>query len=54
MVCFDQGGWSPTLFAGMTAAGFDILTYRKGRVRDLPVAAFTAVVCTDDRDRARG
>jgi len=52
-VCFDRGGWSPALFADMTAAGFDILTYRKGRVPDLPAAAFTAVACTDDRGRAR-
>lgn len=31
-IVFDRGGWSPKLFVGMLAAGFDILTYRKGRV----------------------
>jgi hypothetical protein len=29
-VCFDRGGWSPALFADITAAGFDLLTWRKG------------------------
>ena len=24
-VCFDRGGWSPALFADITAAGFDLL-----------------------------
>jgi transposase len=32
-VVFDRGGWSPKLFAGLIATGFDILTYRKGRYR---------------------
>ena len=31
-VCFDRGGWSPALFADITGAGFDLLTYRKGPV----------------------
>ena len=30
LVGFDRGGWSPTLFADLDAAGFDILTWRKG------------------------
>ena len=51
-VCFDRGGWSPALFADITGAGFDLLTYRKGPVADLPAAAFTKVTCTDDRGRA--
>ena len=51
-VCFDRGGWSPALFADITGAGFDLLTYRKGPVADLPGPAFTAVACTDDRGRA--
>ena len=51
-VCFDRGGWSPALFADITGAGFDLLTYRKGPVADLPVTAFTKVTCTDDRGRA--
>ena len=29
-VIFDRGGWSLATFAAMTAAGLDILTYRKG------------------------
>ena len=35
-VCFDRGGWSPALFADITAAGFDLLTWRKGPAPDLP------------------
>jgi transposase len=30
-VVFDRGGFSPKLFLQILAAGFDILTYRKGR-----------------------
>jgi hypothetical protein len=51
-VCFDRGGWSPALFADITAAGFDLLTWRKGPAPDLPAGAFTTVACTDDRGRA--
>ncbi|EQD75648.1 hypothetical protein B1B_01997, partial [mine drainage metagenome] len=32
-VVFDRGGWSPKVFVKVLAMGFDILTYRKGRVR---------------------
>ena len=35
-VVFDRGGWSPKLFARMVEAGFDVLTYRKGKCE--PVA----------------
>ena len=51
-VCFDRGGWSPALFADITAAGFDVLTWRKGPAPDLPAAVFTTTTCTDDRGRA--
>jgi prepilin-type processing-associated H-X9-DG protein len=51
-VCFDRGGWSPALFADITGAGFDLLTYRKGPAADLPGSAFTTVTCTDDRGRS--
>ena len=51
-VCFDRGGWSPALFADITAAGFDVLTWRKGPAPDLPAEEFTTVTCTDDRGRA--
>lgn len=39
-VVFDRGGWSPKLFADLVAAGFDFLTYRKGRFRRLPRRRF--------------
>ena len=48
-VCFDRGGWSPALFADITAAGFDVLTWRKGPAPGVPADAFTAITCTDDR-----
>jgi transposase-like protein len=51
-VCFDRGGWSPALFAGITEAGFDVLTWRKGPAPDLPAEVFATVACTDDRGRA--
>jgi hypothetical protein len=50
-VCFDRGGWSPALFADITAAGFGLLTWRKGPAPDLPAEIFTTVACTDDRGR---
>jgi hypothetical protein len=31
-VAFDRGSYSPALFLRLIAAGFDVLTYRKGRV----------------------
>ena len=50
-MCFDRGGWSPALFADITAAGFDVLTWRKGPAPDLPADKFTTITCTDDRGR---
>jgi hypothetical protein len=50
-VCFDRGGWSPALFADIAAAGFDLLTWRKGPAPDLPAEVFTTVACTGDRGR---
>jgi hypothetical protein len=50
-ICFDRGGWSPALFADITAAGFDLLTWRKGPAPDLPADAFTTITCADDRGR---
>ena len=38
LVGFDRGGWSPTLFADLHAAGFDTLTWRKGAIADLDEA----------------
>ncbi|MGI9030941.1 MAG: putative transposase [Ilumatobacteraceae bacterium] len=50
-ICFDRGGWSPKLFAELTAAGFDILTYRKGPGPLEPRSAFHPHRFTDDQGR---
>ena len=50
-VCFDRGGWSPALFADITGAGFDLLTWRKGPAPDIPAGQFTTITCADDRGR---
>jgi transposase len=39
-VVFDRGGYSPKLFQQMLAAGFDLLTYRKGRYPRIPRKRF--------------
>src|SRR5947207_7953835 len=39
-VIFDRGGFSPKLFQQILAAGFDLLTYRKGRHRKIPRKRF--------------
>ena len=39
-VVFDRGGFSPKLFQQIVAAGFDLLTYRKGRGRPIPRKRF--------------
>ena len=39
-VVFDRGGWSPKLFAKLVAESFDLLTYRKGHSRRLPMSRF--------------
>jgi hypothetical protein len=41
-IVFDRGGYSPELFADITAAGFDVLTYRKGAHAREPDRAFGA------------
>jgi hypothetical protein len=40
-VVFDRGGWSPKLFEELIKAGFDILTYRKGKFRKIARKGFT-------------
>ncbi len=40
-VVFDRGGWSPELFRKMFNAGFDVLTYRKGKSEPVADDAFT-------------
>jgi hypothetical protein len=39
-IVFDRGGWSPKLFQKLLAMDFDILTYRKGRVRGISEKRF--------------
>jgi len=41
-VVFDRGGFSAKLFARLVDAGFDIITYRKGKVREVPSSRFQA------------
>jgi hypothetical protein len=48
-IVFDRGGWSPDLFADLTGEGFDLLTYRKGKIRPEPASAFTEHTFTDER-----
>lgn len=42
-IVFDRGGWSPKLFKRLIADGFDLLTYRKKPIREVPQKAF--VLC---------
>jgi hypothetical protein len=39
-VVFDRAGWSPKLFHQIVGMGFDVLTYRKGRVRQVAPRRF--------------
>ncbi len=50
-IAFDRGGWSPALFAELVAAGFHILTYRKGTKVAEPRSAFVPHVLTDEFGR---
>jgi hypothetical protein len=51
LVGFDRGGWSPTLFADLHAAGFDTLTWRKGATADIDADQFTEHSYTDEHGR---
>jgi hypothetical protein len=51
LVGFDRGGWSPALFADLHAAGFDTLTWRKGRTTDIDEACFCEHSHTDEHGR---
>jgi transposase len=57
VLCFDRGGWSPDLFAGIIAAGFGLLTYRKAAAGEdipaLPDEAFSVTTWTGDDGRVR-
>jgi transposase len=49
-VVFDRGGFSPKLFGLILDAGFDLLTYRKGRMRRIPTRCFRqSHTCIDGR-----
>jgi transposase-like protein len=48
-VVFDRGGWSPDLFADLLEENFEVLTYRKGKIRREPASAFSEHVFTDER-----
>ena len=48
-IAFDRGGWSPALFATLLTAGFDLLTYRKGKTEREPAEAFSQHTWTDER-----
>ena len=51
LVGFDRGGWSPTLFADLHTAGFDTLTWRKGKIADVADSAFVEHTHTDEHGR---
>ncbi len=51
LVGFDRGGWSPTLFADLYAAGFDTLTWRKGATADIAEDLFAEHSYTDEHGR---
>jgi prepilin-type processing-associated H-X9-DG protein len=51
LVGFDRGGWSPTLFADLHAAGFDTLTWRKGHTADIDEHAFAEHTHIDEHGR---
>jgi hypothetical protein len=52
LVGFDRGGWSPKLFAHMDAAGFDVLTWRKGSAEDVDEGEFIDLTYVDETGRA--
>jgi hypothetical protein len=39
-VIFDRGGYSPQLFVGLLEAGYDIITYRKGKSKEIAAEGF--------------
>ena len=51
LVGFDRGGWSPALFEHMDAAGFDVLTWRKGLAADVDPDLFGDVTYVDETGR---
>ncbi|MEV8182927.1 putative transposase [Specibacter sp. NPDC078692] len=53
LVGFDRGGWSPVLFKHMDAAGFDVLSWRKGTTADIKEDLFKEVSHTDEHSQTR-
>jgi hypothetical protein len=51
LVGFDRGGWSATLFADLDAAGFDTLTWRKGKIADIEQSKFIEHSHIDEHGR---
>ena len=51
LVGFDRGGWSPTLFADLHAAGFDTVTWRKGAIADIDENQFAEHTHVDEHGR---
>ena len=51
LVGFDRGGWSPALFADLDAAGFDTLTWRKGKIADIEESTFVEHSHIDEHGR---
>jgi prepilin-type processing-associated H-X9-DG protein len=51
LVGFDRGGWSPALFADLDAAGFDTLTWRKGKITDIEEHKFVEHSHIDEHGR---
>src|SRR5674476_1442128 len=51
LVGFDRGGCPPKLFAYMDAAGFDVLTWRKGSAEDVDEPLFTDLTYVDETGR---
>ena len=47
-IVFDRGGWSPELFDELVKAGFDFMTYRKGKVSKEPARAFSEETHDDE------
>ena len=48
-VVFDRGGWPPRLFLKMADDGFDVVTYRKGKILPAPAEALLALRAPPDR-----
>jgi transposase len=42
-IVFDREGWSPRWFAELYEAGFDVMSYRRGKYRKWPRSAFAVV-----------